>query len=109
MSAERKPTIFEERVYDVVRMIPRGKVSTYLAVAGVLGIRSAQAIGQALKRNPYAPEVPCHRVVASGGKIGGFYGESSGPRISDKCSMLLEEGVRFKDGTIDLTEFLHTF
>lgn len=109
MIAERKPTIFEEKVYDVVRMIPCGKVSTYRAIAAALGIRSSQAIGQALKRNPYAPAVPCHRVIASNGKIGGFYGESSGPRINQKCAMLEKEGVAVNEGVIDLSKFLHSF
>lgn len=109
MIAERKPTIFEEKVYDVVKLIPAGKVSTYRDVAAALGIRSSQAIGQALKRNPFAPHVPCHRVIASNGKIGGFYGESTGPRIEQKCAMLENEGVEIHDGAIDLSKFLHSF
>ncbi|MFK7911813.1 MAG: MGMT family protein, partial [Akkermansiaceae bacterium] len=62
-AAARQPTNFEQRVYDMLGKIPRGKVVTYAEMARVLDCGSAQAIGQALKRNPYAPEVACHRVI----------------------------------------------
>jgi methylated-DNA-[protein]-cysteine S-methyltransferase len=109
MLTERKPTIFEQKVYDLVRTIPQGKVCTYRDIALALGIRSSQAIGQALKRNPFAPEVPCHRVISSTGKIGGFYGESAGPRIDQKVAMLRDEGILLEAGCIDLAQFRHTF
>lgn len=109
MISERKPTIFEQKVYDLVRTIPRGKVCTYSDIAHALGIRSSQAIGQALKRNPFAPEVPCHRVISSTGKIGGFYGESAGPRIDQKSAMLRDEGISIDNDRIDLSCNRHTF
>jgi methylated-DNA-[protein]-cysteine S-methyltransferase len=109
MISERKSTIFEQKVYDLVRTIPSGKVCTYGDIASALGIRSSQAIGQALKRNPFAPEVPCHRVISSSGKIGGFYGESTGPRIDQKIAMLREEGICLQNGCIDFTRFRHSF
>ncbi|MGB2401813.1 MAG: MGMT family protein [Akkermansiaceae bacterium] len=59
----RCPTEFEQRVYKAVQGIPAGKVVTYTILADLLNCRSAQAIGQALKRNPSAPTVPCHRVI----------------------------------------------
>ena len=91
---ERKPTLFEERVYEAVTRIPIGKVTTYLDLGREIGCRSAQAIGQALKRNPYS-EVPCHRVVASNLKIGGFAGTNQGDPIRVKRDLLVEEGVSF--------------
>lgn len=69
----RTPTPFEEQVYRVVRRIPRGKTRTYRWVAEQLGDPGlARAVGNALNRNPYAPEVPCHRVIKSDGSLGGF-------------------------------------
>jgi methylated-DNA-[protein]-cysteine S-methyltransferase len=109
MIRERKPTIFEQKVFDLVRTIPAGKVSTYGDIAAALGMRSSQAIGQALRRNPFAPEVPCHRVICSSGKIGGFHGESAGPRIDQKLTMLRNEGIGLEAGCIDLRQFRHTF
>ncbi|MCK5801705.1 MAG: MGMT family protein, partial [Lentisphaeria bacterium] len=65
-----------------------------------LGCRSFQAVGQALRRNPFAPEVPCHRVIASDLGIGGFGGETSGEKIRRKLDLLESEGVRFHDGKL---------
>lgn len=107
MVASDKPSIFAHRVYDIVRTIPRGKVATYRDVATVLGIHSAQAVGQALKSNPYAPEVPCHRVISSTGSLGGFFGEKEGARIEQKAQMLRAEGVAVVAGKIDMTEYRH--
>ena len=97
MNPGRDPTDFELRVYESCRRIPSGKVSTYRELARALDCGSAQAIGQALKRNPYAPEVPCHRVVRSDGRIGGFAGHTDGPEIERKIKLLRAEGVRIDD------------
>jgi methylated-DNA-[protein]-cysteine S-methyltransferase len=104
---ERKPTDFENRVYELVSRIPMGKISTYGEIAKLLGIRSARAVGQALRRNPYAPTVPCHRVVRSDGSIGGFYGETAGDLITKKCQMLAAEGISFEGNRVDFSQFLH--
>jgi methylated-DNA-[protein]-cysteine S-methyltransferase len=64
---------FERRVYDVTRTIPAGQTLTYGQLANRLGEpRMAREVGQALARNPYPIVVPCHRVLAAGGKLGGF-------------------------------------
>lgn len=107
MPENDKPTIFAHSVYELVRTIPRGKITTYREVARALGIRSSQAVGQALKRNPFAPQVPCHRVVKSTGEIGGFFGCVEGTRIQEKIDLLAAEGVSIRDGRIDLTKYLH--
>ena len=86
-------TPFQQRVYDIVRQIPTGYVMTYKQVGEKLGSRAYQAIGQALRKNPFAPEVPCHRVVASDFTLGGFRGERDGQAILDKREMLINEGV----------------
>ena len=58
------------------------------------------AVGQALRRNPFAPEVPCHRVIASDLTIGGFGGHRQGNAIARKLRMLAAEGVRFRNGRL---------
>ena len=69
----RQPTAFEQRVYAIVRTIPRGQTRSYQWVAEQLGDTAlARAVGNALHRNPDAPEVPCHRVIRSDGSLGGF-------------------------------------
>lgn len=86
-------TEFQRRVYLALLEVPRGETITYKALGERIGCRSAQAVGQALRRNPFAPEVPCHRVVASDGSIGGFHGQREGEMITRKRQLLEEEGA----------------
>ena len=83
------------RVYDIVRRIPRGATLSYGEVAGQLGDRLlARAVGRALARNPFAPVVPCHRVLGADGKPGGF---SSPGGLQTKARMLTIERARTTD------------
>ena len=91
----RPPTQFEARVYAALREIPRGRVVTYTALAERLKCNSAQAVGQALRRNPFAPEVPCHRVISASLHLGGYSGKRAGVRVERKRRILEEEGVEF--------------
>ncbi len=93
-------TPFQQRVYDAIRLIPAGKVATYGMVADFIGCGSPRAVGQALKRNPFAPQVPCHRVIAADLTMGGFQGERKGAALERKCQLLACEGVRFKSGKL---------
>ncbi len=86
---------FSEKCYDLLRKVPRGRVTTYKALAEALGTRAYRAVGTAMNKNPYAPQVPCHRVVSSGGRIGGF---ASGVR--NKIKILKKEGVGVLDGKV---------
>jgi len=66
-------TIFEQKVLEVVKGIPRGKVMTYAAVAHAIGNpKAVRAVGNALNKNPHPITVPCHRVIRSNGQIGGY-------------------------------------
>lgn len=93
-------TEFQQRVYDTILRIPRGCVATYAGVGKALGCRSPRAIGQALRRNPFAPRVPCHRVIATDLTIGGFNGATCGDDIARKLRLLEEEGVVFENGRL---------
>lgn len=75
--------------------VPRGHYTTYAALATFLH-SSPRAVGNAMRNNPFAPTVPCHRVLASDGSIGGFGGEwGEGERVREKVRLLREEGVKF--------------
>jgi methylated-DNA-[protein]-cysteine S-methyltransferase len=65
---------FDRRVYELTRTVPAGETITYGAIARALGEEPMRArdVGRALARNPFAPIVPCHRVVAAGGQLGGY-------------------------------------
>ena len=84
---EEALTKFQVNVYAVVKRIPKGEVRTYGWVAKQIGSpRAARAVGNALNKNPFAPIVPCHRVVAKNG-LGGF---SRG--LKEKIKLLRSEG-----------------
>lgn len=83
---------FQRKVYEVVRQIPRGEVRTYAWVAKQIGNpKAARAVGQALKRNRWAPKIPCHRVIASDGTLGGY---SAAGGLAGKRKLLRQEGVQ---------------
>lgn len=90
-------TDFQRKVYLALLDVPRGATISYKELGERIGCRSAQAIGQALKRNPFAPDVPCHRVISANGTIGGFYGKRDGEMIDKKRRLLLSEGVTLND------------
>lgn len=96
---------FSGRVYDVVRRIPRGCVSTYGQVAALMGApRSARYVGYALHRNPEPGIIPCHRVVFKDGSLceGFAFGGPEAQR-----ALLEAEGVPFlADGRVDLARCL---
>ncbi|HCK16438.1 TPA: methyltransferase [Candidatus Poribacteria bacterium] len=92
----KKPvTDFQEKVYAAVKRIPQGKVTTYKLLGKEVRCKSSQAVGQALKRNPFAPMVPCHRVIRSDLSIGGFAGQTHGAEITRKQILLKQEGILF--------------
>lgn len=96
---------FAERCYDVLRKVPKGKVTTYKAIAHQLKTKAYRAVGTAMHNNPYSPKVACHRVINSDGRIGGFY---SG--VKSKKAMLEKEDVKIsKDNKIDLKKYEYMF
>jgi methylated-DNA-[protein]-cysteine S-methyltransferase len=109
MKYERPPTSFEEKVYAATRRIPRGRVSTYRLIGKFIKCASSQAVGQALRRNPFAPQVPCHRVIASSLTIGGFSGARDGVEIKRKLKLLDVEGVQFIKGKLADPNRVHHF
>jgi len=90
-------TAFQISVWKAMEQIPRGKVTSYGAIADYLGTKAVRAVGSAVGKNPYAPEVPCHRVVRQDRKIGNYSGGEGTPT---KIQLLSEEGVLIKEGKI---------
>ncbi|KIJ59774.1 hypothetical protein HYDPIDRAFT_118123 [Hydnomerulius pinastri MD-312] len=103
----KKVTPHQWAVYDFTRTIPCGRVTTYKDLCAALGQGSPRSVGSALRNNPFAPFVPCHRIIASTHYIGGFYGEwgtgehakgdskNTGRQCQKKMEMLAMEGVGF--------------
>ncbi len=91
---------FCRRVYAALGSVPRGRVTTYGALANAIGCRSPRAVGRALRENPFAPQVPCHRVIAADGTPGGYKGSRHGAALKEKLRRLACEGVHFRDGRL---------
>ena len=84
-------THFQKKVLLETLKIPKGEVRSYLSIAEkIKSPRAARAVGTALNKNPYAPHVPCHRVITSSGSIGGYAGG-----VNKKKRLLKKEGVKF--------------
>ena len=91
---------FYDKCYEVLRKVPSGKVTTYKDIAIALHSKAYRAVGNAMKNNPYAPDVPCHRVVNSDGSVGNYArGKKS------KIKMLKREGIKIKSDKINLDEY----
>jgi methylated-DNA-protein-cysteine methyltransferase-like protein len=99
------PESFPQRVYQVVRRIPRGRVTTYGRIAGALGSpRSARMVGWALNGTPHSVDIPAHRVVNRNGQLSGAH-HFGGPDVM--YNLLADEGVGFIDEiTVDLAAHL---
>ncbi|MBI2009849.1 MAG: MGMT family protein [Candidatus Chisholmbacteria bacterium] len=105
---------FFERVYQIVRKVPAGKVTTYGAIARSLGTKDARRVGQALHANPDEGEVPCHRVVDKDGRLAPNFAFSTKGRSAfggdgwqEQRRRLLAEGVKFRDVIhVDLSKHL---
>ncbi len=92
-----KAMSFNQKVWAMCARVPKGQVTTYGEIARALGTKAYRAVGNALNRNPYAPKVPCHRVVGSDGSLTGFGG---GLKLKQK--MLADEGIAVVEGKVDL-------
>ncbi|MDP9174780.1 MAG: MGMT family protein [Planctomycetota bacterium] len=88
---------FSQQVWAMTARIPAGQVATYADLARRLRTKGYRAVGGALNRNPYAPAVPCHRVVGSDGSLTGFAGG-----LPKKKQMLSDEGISFVGSKVDL-------
>lgn len=118
---------FNEKCYELLKRVPKGKVVTYKDIAKMLGSKAYRAVGNAMHRNPnpwisgpqtlgkksrsslsnknpYAPKVLCHRVVKSDGSIGGY-----AKGIKKKIELLRKEGVSIRNNKINLEKYRYKF
>lgn len=96
---------FNEKCYGILKKVPRGKVTTYRDIAIKLNCKAYRAVGNAMNKNKNSfidgGKVPCHRVIKSDGRIGGF---AYGPK--KKIEMLKKEGVEILNGKVDLIKYM---
>ena len=96
----------DEKIYKKLLQVPKGQITTYGELAKAVGLKNGQrAVGKMMNKNPYPVIIPCHRVVMSTSKIGGYaYGENV------KTKMLNDEGLEIQNGKIiDLKNKIYRF
>ncbi len=96
---------FNEKCYELLKLIPEGKITTYKEISKSLGSKAYRAVGNAMNKNPNPIKVPCHRVVKADGSLGGYvYGNIK------KIDLLKEEGVEVKGNKIvDFEDHMYHF
>lgn len=94
-----------QKLYDLLSEVPHGRVTTYKELAKKLKTKGYRAVGQIVGANPNAPQVPCHRVVRTDGRLGGYaFG------LPKKIKILAKEGIKISDGkVVDFAKKLYKF
>src|SRR3989338_6231767 len=92
----------------LLRKIPKGKVTTYGALAKATR-SSPRAIGQVMRRNEHPELYPCYKVVSSNGTIGGYAGCTKGRKINQKLLLLKKDSIEIQNDKIDLRKFMYSF
>lgn len=110
-------TKFQDKIYKKLKTVPKGKVTTYKALAKAVNSKAYRAVGTAMAKNPYSvwgraggkscrrqqEIVPCHRVINSDGSIGNYSGKGGN---KTKIQMLRKEGVKIINNKVDLKRYL---
>lgn len=91
---------FNEKCYEVLRKVPKGKVVTYKDIANKLNTRAYRAVGNAMNKNRDIPNTPCHRVVGSDGKLTGY-----ALGLNKKREILRKEGIEINNDRVDLKKY----
>jgi len=96
---------FNEKCYELLRQIPKGKVTTYREMANALGTKAWRAVGTAMAKNSHLITIPCHRVVRSDGTIGQY-----ALGADRKAELLQKEGVKISNGKVEnINNYFHKF
>ncbi len=97
-----------EMILKMLTKIPRGKVTTYGALANAAS-SSPRAIGQVMRNNKHPELYPCYKVISSNGSLGGYDGCVKGSKMGKKIRLLKSDGIEIKNGRIDLSRYMHRF
>ena len=95
---------FDQKVYEYLKTVPKGRVVTYGMIALAIGSpRAARQVGNALHRNPQPVVIPCHRVVNREGRLAPAFAFGG---IEKQAALLRNEGVEVEDGYVDIQKYI---
>jgi len=96
---------FNQRCYELISQIPKGKIATYKQIATILNTKAYRAVGNAMANNPKLIIIPCHRIIKNNGYIGGYV-----LGINKKISLLENEGLIIKrEKIVDFEKYIYSF
>jgi methylated-DNA-[protein]-cysteine S-methyltransferase len=95
-------TNFQKRIYEALKKVPKGRVITYKDLGRAVHTKAYRAVGSAMAKNPFAPFVPCHRVIRSDGVVGNYSGKGG---HQAKIKMLASEGIEIKNNKVNKKYF----
>ena len=96
---------FNQKCYELISQIPKGKVATYKQIAIKLNTKAYRAVGNAMANNPTPIIIPCHRIIKNNGCIGGY-----ALGVKKKITLLKNEGIIIKENTIvNFQKFIYSF
>jgi len=99
-------TAFQHTIYEALKKVPKGRVTTYKELAHAVHSKAYRAVGSAMRKNPFAPMVPCHRVINADGSVGNFSGKGG---VKGKIAFLRKEGICVIQSKIDLKKYMFRF
>lgn len=98
--------LFNEKVYEKLKKVPRGKVVTYGSLARSVGSKAYRAVGSAMRNNKDPVGISCYKVVCSSGFVGDYSGVGG---MKKKIKLLQKDGIEVKNNKIDLKRYLFRF
>ena len=97
---------FNEKIYEKLKLVPRGKIITYKELAKAINSRAYRAVGGAMKNNKEPNKIPCYKVVLSDGSVGNY---SSPGGAKEKIRRLQKDGIEVVNNKVDLKRYLFRF
>ena len=99
-------SLLKQKVYEKLKQVPRGKVTTYKALAEAVNSKAYRFVGSCMKNNSDPKSIPCYKVINSDGKIGNYSGAGG---IKKKIQLLKKDGIEITGGKVDLKKVGHKF
>ena len=99
---------FNQKCYELLKKVPKGKVTTYKSIANKLNTNAYRAVGNAMKYNKHPNKIPCFKVIKNDGTIGGYRGSFT-KYTKEKIKKLQADGIIVRNSIVDMSKYLYKF